>query len=248
MFMRNSAAVFALFLVAWLPVQAASAYTMTLSPGSPKSYLRNFVTDQIDGGKSDTLRPTALNYSETSTTIDGGASADSAYSLSKFGFEITLDQTRVSAFGGYAQSNGGIFFSSDTNLDFVASGSYAATDSEGRRTWFDADLYDVTDSVYLFRSQQHSDQTVNESFTLGGAGGDLLNLVEGVLAGTIIAGHDYRLTYFTQIMAFPSTTTGASAVGFLSINFVPEPGTAVLLSLGLVGLAVSKRRERNSAA
>lgn len=248
--MRFSIAVLVsvLSLVAWWPVGGASAYTMTLNNSAGNTFLRTYATDQVRVGVSKTLRPTSLTFLGDGNSVDGAAAANSGYTLSKFGFEITLDHTRLKAFGSSAQSNGTIYFSADQNIEFAASGSYSAVDSVGRRTWFEAELFDFTDSVSVFRSKQRSDQTVNESFALGGAGGDLLNEVSGVLSGTIIAGHEYGFSYFAQIMAFPGSTSGSTASGDFTINFVPEPGTAVLLSMGLVGLAASKRRARIPAA
>lgn len=85
------------------------------------------------------------------------------------------------------------------------------------------------------------------NFILGGADGDTNNVSIGSLVGTLTAGHEYRFWYDADIQAWPSSSwTDATSSGYVSLSFtpvlIPEPGTATLVSLGLVGLALASRK------
>ncbi|MBW2267847.1 MAG: PEP-CTERM sorting domain-containing protein [Deltaproteobacteria bacterium] len=225
-----------------LPGLSASALTVTLN-GSGTSYLTSTATDVSGPSSSETVNPAALPYSYTSTNVDGGASSESVYALTNAGFDITLDHSRVSALNSSAISYGNIRFSVDQNIDYVASGSYSAVDSGGRQIYLNMNMYDVTASATVFQSFQLSEATPNESFTLGGSGGDSSNQLLGSLTGTLIAGHEYSLNYNAFIKAYPTaSTSGATASGSVSLTFIPEPSTALLLGLGLIGFGASRRR------
>jgi hypothetical protein len=209
----------------------------------------SYLVTRADDSASDVdfAYPAAVPYSYTSTSVDGGASSESEYNFSNLGFDITLDHSRVSGDGGISRSYGSIYFSVDNDVDFTALGSYSVVDPDGRRAHVYAYLYDQTSDSYLFQSLQQSDATPNESFTLGGTGGDFNNLQLGSLTGTLIAGHDYNLYYNAYIQALPSTTSGATASGSFSLVFpAPEPGTGLLLGMGLLALTAGRRRSRES--
>ena len=236
----------------WLPLAAAlflltppaSALTVTLN-GYDISHLGTEATDASGGDASEIVYPAALPYSYTSTSVDGSASAESEYDLSDAGFDITFDHSRVSTHLSWGQSDGDIYFSVDQDVDYVASGSYSVIDPEGRLVWLKASLLDYTAVSYLFDSFHRSQSTPNESFTLGGTGGDYEDYNAGSLTGTLIAGHEYELHYDALVEAYLSpTTSGATATGSFSLSFtpVPEPTTVLLMLTGLLGLAAAGRR------
>lgn len=225
-----------------LPGYSASALTLTLNTGGAS----NLFTRANDGSGatvSETVYPVAVPYSYTSTSVDGAASAESGYDLSINGFDITFDHVRLATSGSQGYSSGTITFSVDQDVDYVASGSYTAVDSEGRRIYFRAVLANVTLAYNEFNSLQVSESTPNESFTLGLTEGDAGNTLTGSLTGTLVAGYDYAFYYTAFIDTVPAaTTSGATATGSLSLSFVPEPGAGLLATTGLLGLAIARRR------
>ena len=92
------------------------------------------------------------------------------------------------------------------------------------------------------------EQKAEREAKLSEVGGEIAKLSEvasstdnklGSLTGTLIAGHEYRMGYLAVIQALSTASaSNATATGsiFLGFTTVPEPSTALLLSLGLVGL------------
>jgi hypothetical protein len=243
--MRRLSLAALLTLAVLLPVHVATAYTITLS-GTDTSILETRAYQGTGGATTfEALNPASLPYSYTSSSIDRGASSESEYDLSNDAFDITLDHYRLSTYGSYGWSTGDIYFSVDQDVNYTASGSYTAVDADGRLIDLRAWLYDITGISMLFDSTQQSRSTPDESFTLGLTEADYapLNSFSGSLTGTLVAGHDYRFHYFAMLLANPSSsTTAATASGSVSLTFIPEPSTALLLALGIVGLAARRRR------
>ncbi|MBW2361682.1 MAG: PEP-CTERM sorting domain-containing protein [Deltaproteobacteria bacterium] len=235
-----------LVLLFSLPGLPASALSVTLNDGG-SSYLTATADDQSGAASTESVIPVAVPYVYTSTNVDGGASSEADYNLYNTSFAIGLDHSRPVTLGSFGQSYGSIFFSVDENVGYTALGSYAATDSDGRRVRFEGSLYDFTAGEYLFRSVQESRSTANESFTLGLAEGDFLNVDTGLLTGTLVAGQAYKFQYNVLLQANPSgAASSATGTGSLSLTFpalVPEPSTALLLAAGLVGLAHRRRHQ-----
>ena len=89
-------------------------------------------------------------------------------------------------------------------------------------------LLDVTAAAStVFDNQQVSENTVNQSFTLGETNGDSLNTLVGELTGSLTAGHDYLLnySYFVLILVGNPPDAGATAVGSLDFEITPCAAT-----------------------
>jgi hypothetical protein len=98
---------------------------------------------------------------------------------------------------------------------------------------------------YLFDTNQASNSTPYESFTLGAHGGDDIDTLTGSLTGTLIANHTYSIHIFASFGDQYAMNSFPSAMGNVTLAFVPEPGTALLVMTGVLGLATNKRRRAN---
>ncbi len=228
---------------------SAGALTITLNTGDTS----NLETASGYWGITtlETLYPTALPYSDISTSVDGEASSESEYDLSELGFDVTFDHTRESSFDNLAKSVGAIYFSPDQDIDYIASGSYATVDPDG--SWVQLavsltdlnDLDDLDDNMTLFQSYQESDSTADESFTLGLSEGDTPSINTGSLSGTLLKDHDYVFSYIAFIHADPGTASVATATGSVSLTLVPEPSTGLLSMMALITLMGLRTRRKS---
>ena len=232
-------------VVPWVASPSATA-SVELNPGTSFTHLAVFANDANNSNGGTGLaefESTAFPFpfSDSHTSSDGSASATSSYELSDAGFEITFEHARAGSndASGEAQSYGEIFFRLDTDAVYELTGAYSANDSEGRHVILDVFLDDQTTGTNLFGSTQDSyGDTPNESFVLGGVGGDFSNHLAGSPSGPLTAGHEYRLFYGALIGDRPlPAVQPASASGFVRLAIVPEPSTAGLLLLGLIAIA-----------
>jgi hypothetical protein len=187
---------------------------------------------------SDVASTSSLPFIDSTNIVNGSDSSSAAYGLSNAGFQISFEQARSGNFAHWTKSSGSVYFSVDTNVDFLAAGTFTGIHADPQTLAFAAGLADLTTGTMVFLSQQQSNNQLNETFTLGLAEGDALNAFVGALAGTLLAGHQYLFQYEAQ-SANINTLTGApvSAHGSVSLSFVPEPSTALLLGMGLAALA-----------
>lgn len=73
---------------------------------------------------------------------------------------------------------------------------------------------------------------------LGLTEGDYLNLLSGSATGTLLPGHEYSVSFGAWINTLELVTDpGATAAGSLSLIFVPEPASLLLLASGVAALA-----------
>jgi hypothetical protein len=225
---------------------SASALSVTLNGGGYNSFAASKARTTYPTEVLESLVPGSIPYFDSSTVADGDASAGTVVSLTDTGFIITFDHIRTTASNSVGQTGGAIYFSVDEDVFYEAAGAYTAVDSEGRLISLDNYLNDfTTQGPTIFATHVQSNSTPNESFVLGVAGGDFSNNVYGPLTGTLVAGHVYEWGFNAVICTFcravsnPSAT-GATASGFVSLSFVPEPSTALLMGLGLAGLAIRR--------
>ena len=232
-------------LVVWIAAESASAYTVTLNPGTYHSAVNLQARDGGGAAASATQLPTTVPESDGSAVADGDSSVGTSWSLSNGGFQIVFDHTRAVAQDSYSQTYASLLFTVDEDVDYVLAGSYSTADETGRRIFLRTYLFDYTANEHLFNSEQLSDATPNEVLTLGEQGGDAFNLLEGSLTGTLAPGHDYQLFLISFIWSQDTTTDApATATGSVSLSFVPEPSSALLLSGGLLALAFARARTR----
>ena len=234
------AAVLAWAAIGCLPVPAPAA-TVTLNPAS-------FVdTAAADPGLDTvTSNPVSVPSVVNDLAIDGGSSSSTSLALSHSGFEITFDHTRTGVLDALATSSGELFFAVDVAVDYAITGTYTASDADGRQTIQYVLLQEVG-GPNLFASYQESRATADESFTVGNAAGDFFNSGVGSATGTLVVGELYRLIFFNGIQASPTAASGsATASGSLTVMLVPEPSTALLLAAGLAAIAARRRSRRRS--
>lgn len=181
----------------------------------------------------DNRAETSLNWAGTGTAQTFG-----------FGFDHQRDMARNS----FAKTDAfDLTFSVAAASTFALSGEYSADVTDGTVV-FAANLYDVTQSTYLFSNIQESrgSALTPETFVLGGTAGNWSSvMVTGSLNGVLQAGHQYRLFVDALIQGIPTPAAPGSASGFLNLEIVavPEPGTLLLLPLCLMMLA----RKRSNA-
>jgi hypothetical protein len=152
-----------------------------------------------------------------------------------------VEQVRGNVFNSFTSTTGSIFFSVDQAVNYDLSGVYSAIEPLGRTIELQGALINRTTGTTLFSNVQASRTTPNESFVLGQLGGDFNNSLMGSLTGALNPGDTYELTYFANIRANFTAST-ASASGDITLAFVPEPSSALLMGLGLAGLGGIRRR------
>jgi len=143
-----------------------------------------------------------------------------------------------------AASQVDIFFSVDAEVGYAFNGSYSAVDPAGRDTTLFVALSDDALGTALFHNFQSSDHTPNASFLVGLQEGDGHRELEGSITGTLLPGHLYSLSIGSSIDDYFNDGPAAAASGTVSLQFVPvpEPGTASLLTGGMLSLAAAHRR------
>lgn len=236
---------------------ATSAYTISLDDQCGGcSGIVNIIDDPSNRPVQgiDTAQVTALPFSHSTAIADGNLATLSAEHLfSNDGFAITVEHMRSGCCltnREFARSNGNLRFSVDEQINYMATGSYSAVDvgSVGGYVGLAGSLFDETTSVYAFQSEQSSDLTANESFELGGTEGDLINRYQGSLTGILLPGHIYRFDYDMRISGknIDGVMSPVTALGDIALEFspIPEPNTALLVSLGLVAIAANRNRAR----
>jgi len=206
------------------------------------------------------LSPPVSPFNTSRTATDGGSSNTTIYDFvwdaGGGSFNWDFEHQRAGGLNSAAGSlslnsfdpvSNGIHLSI-TNVDMLYdfSGAYALTGSQ-QITGF-VSLVDLADSTKLFDWSEQSISSPDESFVVGQGGGDNLDSVFGSQSGTLLAGHQYHLSYLFGVAPIPAADSGATALGDFHFNIsssapvVPAPGAALLAMMGLPLIAMFKRR------
>ena len=225
----------------------------------------NYVVSKVYNGsvsKDNTFTGTTIPaLIELEATLSPGyyskTQVDYTDSGSEVTFETSFNHKRFGYPEGYSQSRGILQFTVASDTTYELSGNYNVDHGRGvsGRTVLRSYLGDATGSTYWVNSEQESKSTGNESFVLGGSGGDEFNYFSGSLSGALVPGQTYEFSFEALTEAHhPDDDTGATASGMVTLKIgggapeeddraVPDSGaTAVLMGLALLGLAAARRR------
>ncbi|MCC6359290.1 MAG: hypothetical protein IT450_11150 [Phycisphaerales bacterium] len=177
-------------------------------------------------------------------TRPGGNYSMTEYSVTSDSFDFGFSHGRVGSYQSSSESVVFIPFRPDTDVVYQLSGDYGLRALDAGRLYLALDLYDSTTNQLLFRQISESRRTNGESYSLGTPGGDYSHFVSGVIHGTLLAGHQYLLSFQLRTHAFLGQDSGALTTGNLTLDFiqVPTPGAAGLGAIGVVALALFRQK------
>lgn len=206
------------------------------------------VSGDTTATSTNTLSAGPLPWTDSHSVSTIFGSAATQYNFGTSGLQTDLDfqfqHVRSGLQYAYDYSQGSLTFSLTNNGTYDLTGDYKLFGAD--YVGMQVTLYDQTTSTMLFENQQASVDTPNESFTLGGVGGDLTPTLSGSPSGSLIGGHVYELTYLYMINSDLSDASfnAATADGYLHLvtkEEIPEPATLALLIAGLTP-ALGRRR------
>lgn len=197
---------------------------------------------------------------------DGAASSEtdiafSAPDASTTLFSYSLNHQRPGTAGAVAGSSNDMFFTVDVLSTYTLSGSYTANDPGWTAAnpipvgivWLTSDLGERSSFGSLNDANHYSQSTPNESFTLGGMGGDSSGYSAGSLTGLLLPSTPYIWLWSASIEANRIGDGGATATGNITLTIrasdpktIPEPGTLVMFGVGLAGLGMVRRKTRRA--
>jgi hypothetical protein len=238
--LRSRAVVFAAIVcVVFAP--SAFAVTITLKAGQ-SSYVAGLADDMAGGSYHYPFHaPTGLPDAGLVSASYGASNSTTGFNLSDAGFTFSFDHVRDSLYLAQGVTSAVIQFTPSADVDYILSGAYVSDNTGVQQQGLNAHLREeISPSTFttLVSSSQESRSTTTESFLLGQPGGDYYNNMVGSLTGTLLAGHQYQFSFDTYIAAYPEAATApANASGYVTLAFVPEPSTGLLVSAGLLVLA-----------
>lgn len=217
----------------------ASISINTSQPGPISLFAARIFESSSSSGQSE-LGFIATQGSETFPLVDGASTNTTRFSISDSKIEIEFDHVITGQAGSEASSELNISFRSTIDVQYVISGNYTAIDPDGREMTLVAQL-GLTGGSGIGEWSSVSLATPNEDLVLGQSGGDSSNVAAGNLVGILRADFPYTIDFYAILRSASATPSGARATGHITLAFVPEPGTAILVGLGLLGLASHRR-------
>jgi hypothetical protein len=161
---------------------------------------------------------TLPGYSSTVTSLFNPASMSGSFVQSRQG-------------NGYSTGQLVAVFTTDANTSYTVGGSFS---NSGGDTVLYSEVYDLTDSSFVFLSSQES-AGGPAAFTVGGLAGNYQNFLSGSLTGTLLAGHTYDWVGYATTLAYPEPDGGAEAGGYVTLTLgtaaVPEASSMIVWSL-----------------
>lgn len=190
------------------------------------------------------LFPVSLPYDQSHVATIGSSNSQAEYHLSQTALTIDSAGTRAGLLDSRSNVQPSIFFSVSTNTPYSMTGTFNVNDpgNTGKYAGLEVKLSDVDTLAVLFHNNQESFGVVDQAFTLGGTNGNQNNVLVGSLAGTLLGGHRYNLSYSSSIYAANSGDL-ASAAGTFRFSLVPEPNSTALVLIG-IALPVMRRTSR----
>jgi hypothetical protein len=199
----------------------------------------------------------ATSVGAAASVTSGGDGASATLLLSTSSFELAFesilgDGDALDEAGSRFRVFGIVF---DEDIAYSISAGLSATDSFGRTItlWvFVCCSESGSETVVTFSSDQVSMVTPNETFVVGGAGGDSTNRLQGSATGIFLAGRQYRIQVESFLANSPAEyPAGASLQGKViftlgdaiappSIDIKPGSGTNPInvVSKGVIPVAV----------
>lgn len=253
--------IFPILLFAWLANSANAG--MVVSSSFFAIELRDNQSDYGSFAFKDVSFPfSATHTGTTSGSTSGIASYDFNVSGNNGDFHADVDLIRSGAENSQVIASGQFYFQVSELSSFDIGGLWNISGRTG--LFFYAQVRDLTvgggPEGYVFSSLQESLNTPDESFQIGGSGGDSFNLLVGSAPGYLIAEHEYLFQYgFQQAYGNSNPSSASSSSGSIDFNIKPgappvspspisEPSTLALCGIGAlgVGLVVRRRKKLNA--
>ena len=207
--------------------------------GDPVTIYSNYIlTDAGDAGivDTDSTFGTTIPLSEKLAATSGNSNSNSSVEFSgntssallTIGFDQSVNNSAGDGYVDYARIlSNSLYFTANTDTTYSLDGLYTLTATDETEIYSNIYLQDFTTGEYLFRDYSQSYNTPDQVFILGDLNdGDFGNTVIGpnemnMLAGNLIAGHNYRLFIENRIQAFngsTSTIVSATAQGHINLS------------------------------
>jgi hypothetical protein len=185
-------------------------------------------------------------YLTIGTGFGGDSSSMGVVDLSPAGFDIGFEIEVAATPGSRAYSSGQIYFTVDALAGYAFSGGVSVYDplENTYDLHYFARLRDTSSGQVMFESNQLSEDILEQAyFNLGEENGTAFNLLIGSMTGSLMPGVVYELDYMTDVtraqMGFGGRTSLWGDLN-MTLTSVPEPSTAILLGLGLLGLGLRR--------